>query len=123
MHTPHLSTRTIASLALLASVFALIVSLARSPAPATPVHHALAAASKTELAGSFTNRDPAAARSYYLAQQPEDLTMYTHPDYGFSFPYRKDFTVREIEDEQGELVLVENPAVGMAFQIFIMDLQ
>jgi hypothetical protein len=64
-------------------------------------------------------QDPASARAYYLAQTPEDLTTYTHPVYGFSFPYIKDFTVEEIKDEQGDIVLVENPAVGMGFQVFI----
>jgi hypothetical protein len=39
--------------------------------------------------------------------------------YGFSFPYLKDFTVQEIPDERGELVLVTQPGVGMGFQIFI----
>jgi hypothetical protein len=128
MTLPHLSTRSLVHVSLLASIAALVLSLARSPAPATPVHHALAAAPKAELVHTLTTRDPASARSYYLAQQPEDLTTYTHPVYGFSFPYFTDFTVREIEDEphatasrgeQGELVVVENPAVGMGFQIFI----
>jgi hypothetical protein len=74
------------------------------------------------------DRDPDAASAYYLAQSPDDFTTYTHPVYGFSFPYIKDFTVREIDDEphatasrgeQGEIVLVENPAVGMGFQLFM----
>jgi hypothetical protein len=45
------------------------------------------------------------------------MATYTHPVYGFSFPYSQDFIVRAIEE--GELVLVENPAVGMGFQVFI----
>ena len=60
-----------------------------------------------------------AARAYYLAKTPEDLTTYSHPVYNFAFPYLKDFTVEELEDEQGALVLVENPVVGMGFQLFI----
>jgi hypothetical protein len=56
---------------------------------------------------------------YYLSKQPGDFTTYTHPIYGFSFPYFTDFTVQEIEEDHGELVLVQNPAVGMGFQIFV----
>jgi hypothetical protein len=120
MLLPHPSTRTIASLALFASLVSLVFSLAHNwSAPHAPARTALAAAPKTELADSFTNRDPAAARAYYLAILPEDLTTYTHPVYGFSFTYFKDFTVLEIEDEQSELVLIENSAMGMGFQIFI----
>jgi hypothetical protein len=108
----------------LVSVIALILTLAHLPARDWSVPHAsaptaLAAAPKTELAGSFQDRDPDAASVYYLAQRPEDFITYTHPVYGFSFPYIKDFTVREIDDEQGELVLVENPAVGLGFQLFM----
>jgi len=106
------------------SVIALILTLAHLAARGWSVQHAsaptaLAAAPKIELAGSFQDRDPDAASTYYLAQPPEAFTTYTHPAYGFAFPYIKDFTVREIDDEQGELVLVENPAVGMGFQLFM----
>ena len=101
-------------------VGALIFSLARfRTAPHTPVHSALAAASKAELVHTLTNRDPSSSRAYYLTKQPGDFTTYTHPVYDFSFPYLKDFTVQEIENDRGELVLVENPAVGMGFQIFV----
>jgi len=120
MTTPYLTTRALAHVALLASVIALIFSLARSwtaPHPSLPT--ALAAAPKAALARTLTTRDPASARAYYLTKQPEDLTTYTHPVYDFSFPYFKGFTVQEIEDDRGELVLVQNPAVGMGFQIFI----
>ena len=121
---PQPSTRSLASLSLFVSVIALILTLAHLPARGRSVPHAsaptaLAAAPKTELAGSFQDRDPDAASAYYLAQSPAAFTTYTHPVYGFSFPYIKDFTVREIDDEQGELVLVENPAVGMGFQLFM----
>ena len=120
MTIPQPSTRSLTLLSLLASSAALVLSLAQFwTAPHAPASTALAAAPKTELAGSLTSPDPASARTYYLAQTPEDLTTYTHPVYGFSFRYLKDFTVEEIEDEQGELVLVENPAVGMGLQIFI----
>lgn len=120
MTIPQLSTRSLARLSLLASVLALVLSLARGwSVPHAPMHTALAAAPKTALADLFTTHDPTAARAYYLAQTPEDMTTYTHPVYGFSFPYFKDCTVAEIQDEQGELVLVENPAVGMGLQIFI----
>jgi hypothetical protein len=124
MTIPHITTRSIAQISLLVSVIALMLSLAHPPAGGWSVSHApvptvLAAAPKTALAGSLTHSGHASARAYYIAQRPEDLTTYTHPVYGFSFPYIKDFTVREIEDEQGEIVLVENPAVGMGFQIFI----
>ena len=60
------------------------------------------------------------ARAYYIAQRPEDLATYTHPVYGFSFSYPRDFTVHELEAGEGELVLVENPAMGMGFQLFIV---
>jgi hypothetical protein len=120
MTIPPPSTRSLARLALLASFVALTVSLARFwTAPHVPVHNALAAAPKAALARTLTTRDPASARAYYLTQQPEDLTTYLHPVYGFSSPYFKDFTVQEIEEDRGELVLVQNPAVGMGFQIFI----
>lgn len=122
---PQFSTRSLALLSLLVSVIALVITLARPPSggwsvPHTPASIALAAAPKAALAGSLTRTDPAAARAYYIAQRPEDLTTYTHPVYGFSFPHGKDFTVREIEEGEGELVLVENPAVGMGFQLFIV---
>ena len=120
MPLPPLTTRFLARTALLVSLAALILSLARVRAlPHAPVRTALAAAPKTALAHTLTTRDPAAAVSYYLAKHPEDLTTYTHPVYGFSFPYFKDFTVQNIQEERGELVLVENPAVGMGFQLFI----
>src|SRR6266568_6834821 len=120
MTMPPLTTRSLARISLLASVVALLVSLARFwTAPHAPVRTALAAAPKTHLAGSFTDRDPAAARSYYLSQRPDDLTSYKHPVFGFLVSYPKDFTVQEIQEARGELVLVDNPAVGMGFQIFI----
>jgi hypothetical protein len=120
MTYPHLTTRSLAHISLLVSGAALVFTLTQGwSGPHTPVPTALAAAPKTALAGLLSNSDPASARAYYIAQRHEDLTTYTHPVYGFSFPYIKDFTVREIEDEQGEIVLVENPAVGMGFQIFI----
>jgi hypothetical protein len=120
MTIPHLSTRSLAYTSLIASVGALIVSLAgfRTLPPAS-VHTALAAAPMAKLQHTLTHRDPATARSYYLSKQPQDLATYTHPVYGFSFPYFKDFTVQEIQEARGELVLVQNPAVGMGFQIFI----
>jgi hypothetical protein len=120
MTMPQLTTRSLARLALFVSVITFVLTLARGwSVPRTPVSTALAAAPKAALADALRGQNPAAARAYYLAQTSEDLTTYTHPVYGFSFPYIKDFTVEEIEDDQGELVLVENPAVGMGFQIFI----
>jgi hypothetical protein len=82
------------------------------------VRPTLATAPKTELARTLTNRNPAAARSYYVVKQPEDLTTYAHLVYGFPFPYLNDFTVEDVQEE-GEFVLVQNPAVGMGFQLFI----
>jgi hypothetical protein len=103
------------------SIAALVVSLSRGwSVPHTPAYTALAAAPKTELAGAFTDRDSAVERAYYLAHRPEELATYTHPVYGFSFLYHKDFTVEEFWHEPGDFVLVENPVVGMGFQIFIM---
>ena len=120
MPLPPLTTRFLARTALLVSLAALILSLARVRAlPHAPVRTALAAAPKTALSHTLTTRDPAAAVSYYLTKQSKDLTTYTHPVYGFSFPYLKDFTVQNIQEEGGELVLVENPTVGMGLQIFI----
>jgi hypothetical protein len=120
MITPHLTTRSLARLSLFASAAALIFSLTRYwTAPHTPVPTALAAAPKAALAHTLTNRDPATARAAYLTGGPEELVTYTHPVYGFSFRYPKDFTVEDLEDERGELVLVENPAIGMGFQIYI----
>lgn len=115
-----LSTRSLARLSLLASVAALIFTLAQNrTALHAPVQTALAAAPKTELRRTVQAHDAAAARSYYLAKKSEDLTTYTHPAFGFSFPYLKDFTVDDQQEDRGELVLVSNPAVGMGFQIFL----
>jgi len=120
MTTQPLTTRSLTRFSLLVSFVALIFSLARFwTAPHAAVHTALAAASKTQLADSFTGRNPAVARSYYLTKQRGDLMIYTHPEYDFSFPYLKDFTLQEMQEDRGELVLVQNPAVGMGFQIFI----
>ena len=120
MTMPHISTRSLVHISLLASVGAVILSCAQFwRTPDAALHTALAAAPKTELAHALKARDPAAARSYYLAKQPGDMSMYTHPVYGFSFPYFTDFTVQIIQEEHGELVLVENPGVGMGFQVFI----
>jgi len=120
MTIQHLSTRSLARASLLVSAVALAVALVRVwSAPHTSLPAALAAAPKTELRRTFQVRDPAAARSYYVAKKPEDLTTYTQPVFGFSFPYLKDFTVDDLQEDQGELVLVSNPAVGMGFQIFI----
>jgi hypothetical protein len=120
MITSPLSTCSLARASLLVSAVALAVAfLSGGNAPPNSLPAALAAAPKTALIHTLIHRDPASARAYYLAQTPEDLATYTHPVYGFSFLYFTDFTVQEIQDEHGELVLVENPAVGMGFQIFI----
>jgi hypothetical protein len=120
MTLPYLTTRSLARASLLVSTSALAIVVLRGwSVPHAPAHYALAASPKTELAQTLKTRDPARARAYYLAQRPEDLTTYTHPVYTFAFPYLKDFSVREIEEDEGELVLVENPGVGMGFQIFI----
>ncbi len=120
MITPHLTSRSLARLSLFASAAALLFSLTRyGTAPHAPVHTALAVAPKVALAHTLTNHDPATARAAYLTGGPEDFLTYTHPVYGFSFRYPKDFTVEDIQDERGEIVLVEHPAIGMGFQIFI----
>jgi hypothetical protein len=107
-------------LALLASMAALGVSLARFRSlPQSPVHTALAAVSKTTLTHTFTDRDPVRAPRYYYALESGDYTTYTDPDSGVSFPYPKDFTVETMQADRGDLVLVTQPAVGMGFQIFI----
>src|SRR5262249_32649220 len=87
--------------------------------PHAPVPPALAAAPKAALAHTLTHRDPATARAAYLTGGPEELVTYTHPVYGFWFRYPKDFTVEDLQDERGELVLVANPAIGMGLQIYI----
>jgi len=109
MTTPHLSTRSLARASLVVSAVALAVALLRVwSAPHTSLPTALAASPKTELRRTFQAHDPAAARSYYLAKKPEDLTTYTHPVFGFSFPYLKDFTVDDLTEDRGELVLVSS---------------
>ena len=114
------TTRSLATLAFLASVAALGVSLAGVwTLPCSTMRTALAASPKTHLTGVLHVRDPASARSYYLSKRPEDLATYTHPFLGFSVPYFKDFTVQHFQEDRGELVLIDNPAVGMGVQIFI----
>ncbi len=120
MTIPHLTTRSLACLALLASIAAFVLSLTRlGSALHTPVPPALAAAPKAAQAHTLTHRDPGAARAAYLTGGPEELVTYTHPVYGFRLRYPKDFTVQDLQDERGELVLVENPAIGMGFQMYI----
>jgi hypothetical protein len=120
MTLSHLSTRSLARAALLVSTVALAVALlGASRAPHSSLPAALAAAPKIELRRILQAHDPAAAVAYYLSKHPEDLATYTHPVLGFSFPYITDFTVDDLQEDRGELVLVQNPAVGMGFQIFI----
>ena len=99
-HTPSQHPFPCAYLAPRESVAALVFSFARFPqtAPLAPAHTALATASKTELAATRSPPGPRRRAVPTTRADPADLATYTHPVYGFSFPYFKDFTVQEIQD-------------------------
>ncbi len=60
-----------------------------------------------------------AAAEYMASLRSEDYTTYTHPIYGFSFYYPKDFTLQTFPAAGGDLTLVQSPTHNMWFKIYV----
>ncbi len=79
--------------------------------------------SLTERQGQRPPSDPQAAVDYFLSLKGEDYTIYTDPDYGFSFAYPRAFGLSRIQEGDRTTVLVENPSVAVGFRITVMPLE
>lgn len=95
----------ILSLALLAAIFLFRTSSQSAVNPVT------ATSSEVNI--------PSDLEDYMLGLTRVDYTTYTHPVYGFSFHYPKDFVISEFQEDHGEVILAENPRFSLGLQIFI----
>ena len=63
--------------------------------------------------GSAPAPSPAPAAKAFLDDilylEPDDVTIYTHPVYGFSFPYPKDYVLSTVVTDEGETVRAVSP--------------